>query len=128
MTLLPCEQARITVPPQDKWPWNGIPGMCQVPGCRERGEPGSHHVVRRSFTGGPMRFVSIDGVVLINEVRLCHRHHSEVTDHFAWIVYEEGNGWVWYVEWKSMFEELPNEQIIKQPKSGRKFRRRGPLK
>jgi hypothetical protein len=69
-------------------------------------------------------FIAIGGLVLRNEVKLCHQHHVDVTDHHAWIIYEAAIGWVWWHETKD-----PNEGGVFKvhEKSGRVFRRVGPL-
>lgn len=74
--------------------------VCCHPACWERWGLQTHHVVRRSETGGPVRWVLINGVVLLNERRVCTPHHRELTGelggHLAWIRYLEGESWVWY--------------------------------
>lgn len=59
----------------------------------------------RFKTGGPVRFVSIDGLVVDNLVGLCFDHHlavtSDVGGHKAWVRWEDdaadwGGGWVWW--------------------------------
>lgn len=96
MTLLPAEPARISVPPQD-FVFEGVPSICQVPGCFRRAQgSGGHHIVRRSFTSGPRDFVSIDGLVLPNRVSICDTHHDLINDNKAWVRYFDG-GWWWFL-------------------------------
>lgn len=99
MTLLPCAKREVavfcgeTVVLQEET-------VCCHPACGETWGLECHHVVRRSETGGPVRWVVINGVVLLNERRVCKSHHRELTGelggHRAWIRYLEGDGWVWY--------------------------------
>ena len=49
-----------------------------MPRCNERWAH-RHHIVRRSATGGPKRYVSVDGLVLPNLMGICMRHHDQVT-------------------------------------------------
>lgn len=99
MTLLPCPKSEISV-------WHGATvehaeeTVCAHPGCWEVWSLETHHVVRRTETGGPVRWVRINGVILLNERRFCRLHHRQLTGevggHSAWIRYLEGEGWVWY--------------------------------
>jgi len=127
VTLLPVEQVRISVPPQDRWPTPEIARLCQVPGCLLYPEPGAHHVVRRTFTGGPVDWVTIDGLVLYNLVRLCHRHHSALTEHHAGIRHEEGTGWVWFTEATGGHVRPQDDGVALAPRTGRLFVRVGPV-
>lgn len=108
MTLRPAEDVRLSIPPQDCWIEYDIPPVCQVPGCQEPWAH-RHHIVRRTKTGGPQRWVAVDGVVLPNVMGICFRHHEQVTGmvggHWARIGFpsiEELTGglyrpwWVWY--------------------------------
>jgi hypothetical protein len=38
-----------------------------------------HHIVRRSATAGPKRWISVDGLILPNVAGLCKLHHDQVT-------------------------------------------------
>lgn len=99
MTLLPAAKAEIrvfrgeTVEHDDET-------VCAHPACGEWRGLERHHVVRRSETGGPERWVIIRGVILLNERRFCRHHHTmltgEIGGHRGWIRYLEGEGWVWY--------------------------------
>jgi hypothetical protein len=126
LTLLPIEPVRVTVPPQDCWPDEENAHWCANPDCDQYGSE-THHVVRRSETAGPKRWVSIDGLVICNEVRVCSRCHCNITEHRAWIRYEEGTGWVWWAARPPDATADPSE-FYEHPKSGRLFRRVGPLK
>ena len=108
MTLLAVEDARLGWPGDD-WPHDfDIPPGCMHPYCQQRWSQ-RHHVVRRSATGGPRRFVSIDGLVVPNVVGLCDIHHDQLTGlvggHRAAIVFPPApeiardlyrGWWVWY--------------------------------
>jgi len=101
MTLMPCARSEITATwGIGAWPEPEKETVCSHPKCANRGELEPHHVVRRSETGGPKHWVAVNGVVLLNERRLCHVHHvmvtGEVGGHRGWIRYLEGEGWVWY--------------------------------
>lgn len=100
MTLLPCVRSEITVPIGVVTIELEPETVCAHPQCAIRYGLQTHHVVRRSETGGPVRWVIVNGVLLLNERRLCQIHHAMVTGeiggHRAWIRYLEGHGWVWY--------------------------------
>jgi 5-methylcytosine-specific restriction endonuclease McrA len=86
MTLRPVEPIRLTIPPQDfPLPYD-IPPQCQVPRC-PRPWDHRHHIVPRSRTTGPKRYVAVDQIVLPNVCGLCFQHHENVTGvvggHFA---------------------------------------------
>ena len=67
------------IPPQE-WVIYDLPPVCQAPGCDQPREwGGGHHVIRRSATGGPVDWVSIDGLVIPNRVALCTLCHRGVT-------------------------------------------------
>lgn len=99
MTLLPCPKAEIAVYRGDTIePDREL--RCAHPTCAVGFALETHHVVRRTETGGPVRWVVINGVILLNERKVCHDHHlqltGEVGGHKAWIRYLEGAGWMWY--------------------------------
>lgn len=98
---------RISIPPGE-WVGYDLPPVCQVPDCEEVWVH-RHHIVRRSATGGPRRWVAVDGLVLPNLMGICYRHHQQVTGqwggHFARVVFplpeaiEAGlyrAWWLWY--------------------------------
>lgn len=118
MTLLPCSPGDIKIPAQEGWIEKEASWQCENPKCAQRGTE-THEVVRRSATAGAKRWVVIDGIVLCNQVRLCHSCHEDVTQHRAWIRFDYAGEWVWFAEHES--GEVTN------PKSGRAFRRIGPL-
>lgn len=100
MTLLPCPPADIKVYRGVAVEDPGADDVCCHPHCEVRWGLETHHIVRRSDTGGPVRWVVIRGVVLLNERKVCPKHHLELTGgvggHRGWIRYLEGEGWVWY--------------------------------
>ena len=108
MTLRPVEAIRLKVPPQERWIPYELPPICQVPGCWLPMED-PHHIVRRSDTGGPVDYVTVDGLVLANKIGICRPHHDEVTGgvggHKARIGFPEWQDivdglysawWLWY--------------------------------
>ncbi len=99
MTLLPCAAQDIK-PTVKLGPEPEAEVVCAHPACANRGALEPHHVVRRTATGGPVRWVIVNGVVLLNVRMFCHVHHSmltgEIGGHRAWIRYLSGQGWVWY--------------------------------
>jgi hypothetical protein len=109
VTLRAVEPVRLTIPPQEGWLALGVQPWCQHPFCESSYWLEGHHVVRRSETGGPKDWVSIDGIVCFNRVSLCKEHHDEITGgvggHRARIRFptveelERGlysRWWVWY--------------------------------
>lgn len=100
MTLLPCAKLEIAVYRGDQVTEPETEIVCCHPACHEGWGLETHHVVRRSETGGPVRWVVVHGVILLNERKVCKPHHRELTGelggHLAWIRYLEGEGWVWY--------------------------------
>lgn len=123
MTLSPVEQVRIGVPPQEGWVEGHPELLCCCPSCGKVGTQ-THHVITRKFTLGAKRWVTVDGLVLLNERRVCLWCHDDINNHLAWIMYAEGEGWVWYVA----RSPLPHETAFQHPKSGRWFVLVGPLK
>lgn len=127
MTLLPVETVRVTVPAQDSWPDDGNSPYCCCPSCAQAGTQ-THHVVRRSETAGPKRWVAVDGLVLLNELRVCLWCHDKLNNHDAWIRYVDGEGWVWYAAARRGELRLDPERFIQHPKSGRWFKSLGRVK
>lgn len=103
MTLTLVEPARITLDPRryDWCPTVELPDLCCVPDCRSLWGLQRHHIIRRSATGGPLDYVTIDGVVVTNVARICSSHHDDLTSpvggHRAAMAYSTGVGWVWCV-------------------------------
>lgn len=102
MTLRPVEPARVTIDPR-RYTWCPAlerPSRCAVPGCPVTYRLEGHHVIPRSQTGGPLDYVTVDGVVLPNVVTLCREHHADVTGglggHRAAIRHEPDGPWVWF--------------------------------
>jgi hypothetical protein len=130
VTLLPVEPVRVTIPAQDGWVEEDLPALCCNPQCDRRGGQ-THHVVRRSETGGPIRWVAIDGVILLNEWRICLWCHEMLNCHDAWIRYLTPFGWVWYAALPARRSPVAGHggpDFIQHPKSGRWFRLIGPLR
>lgn len=125
MTLGPVEEARVTIPAQDGWVDEPQEQACCNPECDRRGTQ-THHVVRRSATAGAKRWVAVDGVVLLNERRVCAWCHEDLNNHNAWVRHFTGQGWVWYAAVPGQHSLGPD--LIQHPKSGRYFRRVGTLK
>lgn len=125
MTLAPVEEIRITIPSQD---WEvELPELllCANPDCKRRGTQ-LHHVVRRSATAGPKRWVAVDGIVLLNEIPVCLWCHEDLNAHKAWIRYFTGGSWVWYTALPGQPELQHGD--FQHPKSGRWFRRVGRIR
>ena len=102
MTLQSVEMTRITIDPR-RYVWCTEPELtpyCAIPGCTSTFRLQKHHIVRRSATGGPLDYVTIDGLVIQNVCMLCREHHTMLTGsvggHKLWIVYESGEGWQVY--------------------------------
>lgn len=101
MTLMPVEPARLTIDPR-RYSWCPklvLPGYCEVPGCGSTFRLDPHHIVPRSRTGGPLDYVTVDGVVIRNVCHLCRVHHDQLTSplggHQASIRFVESLGWCW---------------------------------
>lgn len=99
MTLLPCPDIDAS-PYEGPLAWHEEETVCAHPMCSNRWALETHHVVRRTALGGTYRYVTVRGVILLNERKVCRDHHLELTGdlggHKAWIRYVEGEGWVWY--------------------------------
>ena len=72
---------------------------CDAPGCTSTFRLQKHHIVRRSATGGPLDYITIDGLVVQNVCMLCREHHAQVTGliggHKAFIKWWDDSRWVW---------------------------------
>lgn len=100
MTLLPVEPTRITIDESYEWCTEIVlPPWCQVPWCGSGWHTQKHHIVRRSHTGGPLDYITVDGVAVQNVFRLCQNCHSHLTSpvggHRAMIRWFDSHGWVW---------------------------------
>lgn len=96
MTLQPVEPSRIILDKR-RYVWctaPDLPNWCAMPGCSSTFKLQKHHIVRRSATGGPLDYVTIDGLVTQNVCNLCREHHQMVTGsvggHKLWILFEDG--------------------------------------
>lgn len=92
MTLQAVEPVRVTIDPQ-RYSWCPplvLPEQCSIPGCTSSFRLEKHHIVRRSATGGPTDYITIDGLVVTNVCMLCREHHAMVTGeiggHKLWII------------------------------------------
>lgn len=101
MTLQAVEPTRITIDPR-RYEWCTAPELtdvCAIPGCDSKFRLEKHHIVRRSATGGPLDYITIDGLVIQNVCMLCREHHDNITGsiggHKLWIAYGIG-GWQVY--------------------------------
>src|SRR5687768_11810615 len=95
MTLQAVEPTRVTIDSRN-YDWciePSLPGRCAIPFCLSQFKLQKHHIVRRSATGGPRDFVTIDGLVVQNVCMLCREHHGMITGelggHKLWIIYEQ---------------------------------------
>jgi hypothetical protein len=125
VTLAPAFDSQISIPEQE-WAEPEPSHYCANPRCDRLGTQG-HHIVRRSATGGPKRWIAIDGVVLLNEVRVCLWCHEDLNRHAAWIRYFTGEGWLWYAAAPAALA-AGAAGSVQHPKSGRWFVPFGPLK
>jgi len=70
--------------------------VCSAPGCGRVSTDG-HHIWRRSFTAGPVDWITFDGRALANKTWLCVEHHSWVNGgvggHKAWISLVDATYW-----------------------------------
>lgn len=110
MTLQAVEPVRMTIDPR-RYTWcttPDLPNWCSIPGCSSTFKLQKHHIVRRSATGGPLDYITIDGLVVQNVCMLCREHHQQITggvgghklwiawDSGKWRIYQPGDGaWVW---------------------------------
>lgn len=96
MTKIPTESWDITGLDGEDFPPYRVAQPCAVPGCR-RPVDHTHHIVRRSFLGGPFDWVRMpDGVEIGNLTGLCYLHHEDVTVNRTDVTYDDG---VYY--WKT---------------------------
>lgn len=74
--------------------------VCSVPGCGRVSTDG-HHIWRRSFTGGPVDWITFEGRAVANKTWMCVHHHAMVNGglggHKAWISLVDMTYW-WNVE------------------------------
>lgn len=75
-------------------------GVCRVPGCR-RPATDPHHVIPRGRTGGPVRYVILDGQVIPNVCGICRRHHDKLTDGRSTLLWD-GSWWVYASDVRSV--------------------------
>lgn len=102
MTITPIEPIRMTIDPR-RYVWCApveLHGRCYAPGCAETWGLQKHHIVRRSATGGPLDYITIDQLIVPNVCMLCQQHHDNLTGllggHMAAIKWEAG-AWMWCV-------------------------------
>lgn len=129
MTLLPTQPQRLSKPPE------GLPALgitseslrevetpCGVPDCRERAKD-PHHIVRRSWLGGPRDWVCIDGNPYVNVVPLCRKHHDDVNGnvggHKARIYFDDLDGaapgeWRWH---RKVGDHYEDEGPLSEPQA-----------
>lgn len=73
-----------------------VASVCAHPKCHKFTDH-AHHIVRRSFIGGDVKWVEYKGKLIENLVGLCYSHHEEVTKNEAFIFWDELNSaFVWY--------------------------------
>lgn len=96
MTLQSVEPTRMTIDSR-RYVWCTEPELslvCDIPWCRSGFRLQKHHIVRRSATGGPLDYITIDGLVVQNVCMLCREHHDQITGslngHKLWIVWADG--------------------------------------
>lgn len=112
MTLPPVETSRMTIDPR-RYVWCVAPeytGYCAIPGCNSKFRLEKHHIVRRSATGGPLDYITIDGLVVQNTTMLCREHHNMITGsiggHKLWIVWQPpGMPACWHVFTPGYYED-----------------------
>lgn len=110
MTLAPVEPIRMTIDPR-RYVWClavDLKPICYAPNCQETWNLQKHHIVRRSATGGPLDYITIDQLVVQNVCMLCQFHHRQLTGliggHKAAIKWNNG-AWMWCVPTE---EEVPD--------------------
>jgi hypothetical protein len=117
MTIDPRRYVWCTVPE--------LPDWCAIPGCTNSFKLQKHHIVRRSATGGPLDYITIDGLVVQNICNLCREHHAEITGslggHKLWIVWERGR-WQVYRPGYDLYAD------VRRSKNGESWIRSGPLR
>ena len=123
MTLAAVEPVRITIPPQEGWIEPESIYRCEIPACVRAGSQW-HHIVRRSQTGGPKDWISIDGLVIWNKAWICLWCHDDINNHNVWIRYVDG---VWAVFKRIRLTHTPREGWIQNEKSGAWFMRIGQI-
>jgi hypothetical protein len=89
MTRLPFDSWNIEPLRGPEWPDYKVAPICAVDGCSHFTDH-AHHIVRRSFTAGPYSWVRhTEGMTVGNLMPLCWRHHQEVTENRAKVVWDE---------------------------------------
>lgn len=72
-----------------------LPNECSYPPCLSYAIE-RHHLVRRSFLGGPFDWVEYDSVLIQNVVGLCNEHHRMVTENQAEIRWSPLGHFDWF--------------------------------
>jgi hypothetical protein len=94
VTLLPAPEKDIEVAEGEAYEKQDF---CANPKCQRMGIH-SHHIVRRSYTAGPVDWVKIGGVKVGNVVELCVWCHDKVTRNkipILWVDTEMIRGFTW---------------------------------
>lgn len=90
MTKIPTESWDIKGLEGEDYPPYKVSQPCSVPGCR-RPVDHTHHIVRRSFLGGPFDWVRMpDGCEIGNLTGMCYLHHEDVTVNKKDVTYDDG--------------------------------------
>lgn len=87
MTKLPAAQWTIQPVEGDQFPRYRVGPMCAMPTCSKFVDD-VHHIVRRSFIGGDIAWVKFEDQIVGNLAGLCHRHHLQITDNQAMILFD----------------------------------------
>lgn len=131
MGLFPTESRDVVgLTVEDGYEPYRVPAYCSVPGCTHYSDH-AHHLFSRGKMGGAFDYVRVpDGTEIGNLVPLCYRHHQEVTENKAHIVYRngrffwEGEPLVWQppiikrgdiVPDLPVFEHVAEERVTERP-------------
>lgn len=111
MTRIPTESWNLAgIPVDEDHPKYQVGPTCSVPGCTRLCD-NAHHIVRRSFLGGPFDWVRMDdGVEIGNLTGICFNHHNELTENKQQITYDKG---IFY--WSDGRTLIPQPPSIEKP-------------
>jgi len=129
MTHLPLEDRNVVGTAGPRYEPKNV---CAHPFCNETTGLEKHHLWRRSFLGGGFNWVVLpDGKHVGNVVKLCLKHHQEITenkksivwwkDHFE-IIRDEGDAVEMFGSLKPQpplgFTDFPEEDVAQMPPDG----------
>lgn len=106
--------ALLEIPDQHGLPPYSWRGVCRIPDCRKPATD-PHHCIPRGRTGGPLRYILLDGQLVPNLVGICARHHHRLTIGESLLLWRDGRWWYQSPERATQASLLPisNEGAIR---------------